>query len=163
MVKKQTGCPLSLAAATPQPFISNLLMFMTSPNKNMHVCNILTSVLWHLFLTSFPGDKLYPPDTSEETKKNMNTNHKLEQSQGSGLHRMMILDSHTINLQITIAPKYGHLLPVVGQSVPNEMDSRLWLQLLYQRLYQKSDFLACYFRKSTGVSDNINNGSVLFM
>uniref|UniRef100_H3C472 Acyl-coenzyme A diphosphatase NUDT19 n=1 Tax=Tetraodon nigroviridis TaxID=99883 RepID=H3C472_TETNG len=66
-----------------------------------------------------PGDKLYPVDASEE-KEAMSTERR-----GSGLHRMIILGSHTLNLQVTITPKYNHLVPVTGQHVSNDPDSHL--------------------------------------
>lgn len=59
-------------------------------------------------------------DTSEETKQGMNIEH-----QGSGLHRMIVLGSHDLNLQITITPKYNHLVPVMGQLLSHDPNSHL--------------------------------------
>nr|XP_046239204.1 nucleoside diphosphate-linked moiety X motif 19 [Scatophagus argus] len=71
-------------------------------------------------ISLLPGDKLYPLDTSGEAQGDS----QLEDSRHSGLHRMLLLDSYTINLQITITPKYSHLLPVVGQAFPHDSNSQ---------------------------------------
>lgn len=59
-------------------------------------------------------------DTSEGSKEGMSSEH-----QGSGLHRMIILGSYALNLQVTITPKYNHLVPVTGQLFSNDPDNHL--------------------------------------
>ncbi|XP_033845295.1 nucleoside diphosphate-linked moiety X motif 19 [Periophthalmus magnuspinnatus] len=58
-------------------------------------------------ISLLPGDKLYPVNASESS-----TGH----DGGSALHRMVISDLYNIRLQITIPPKYKHLLPVLPLS-----------------------------------------------
>lgn len=78
----------------------------------------------------FPGDKLYPSDTSGEAEVNTNTDAQREDPQDdSGLHRIVVSDPYTATLQVTITPKYNHLLPVVGQAFPQDTNSQLWLAL----------------------------------
>uniref|UniRef100_A0A3Q3VQW4 Acyl-coenzyme A diphosphatase NUDT19 n=1 Tax=Mola mola TaxID=94237 RepID=A0A3Q3VQW4_MOLML len=72
-----------------------------------------------------PGDKLYPMDSSGGAEECISTDRELKDCQDSGLHRMLFLGSHIINLQITIAPKYNHLLPVIGEALPHDLDSQL--------------------------------------
>ncbi|XP_035508021.1 nucleoside diphosphate-linked moiety X motif 19 isoform X2 [Morone saxatilis] len=72
------------------------------------------------YTSLLPGDKLYPLDTSGDAKTDTSTDPQLEDPQDSGLHRMLIFDPYTTTLQITITPKYNHLLPVVGQASPHD-------------------------------------------
>lgn len=60
-------------------------------------------------MSLLPGDKLYP---SGETKEGTSTDHHPEEF---GLHRVLMIDPYTPNLQITIKPKYNHVVPVVEQ------------------------------------------------
>lgn len=84
---------------------------------------IIDYTSWCAVSSFFPGDKNYRLDTEAENK--MSTDRQPEDPQGYGLHRMLISDSYTINLQITITPKYSHLLPVVGQVFSNDSKSQL--------------------------------------
>lgn len=38
---------------------------------------------------------------------------------------MIILGSHTLKLQVTITPKYNHLVPFTGQLFSNDPNSHL--------------------------------------
>ncbi len=73
----------------------------------------------------FPGDKLYPSDASGEAQVDTSADPELEDPQDdSGLHRIVVLDPYTSTLQVTITPKYNHLLPVVGQAIPRDSESQ---------------------------------------
>ncbi|XP_072236411.1 acyl-coenzyme A diphosphatase NUDT19 [Leuresthes tenuis] len=66
------------------------------------------------YTTLLPGDTFYPPDTSEQAEADTTTDAQLKEPQdGSALHRIVMSDPFTITVQITITPKYNHLLPVV--------------------------------------------------
>ncbi|XP_003977474.1 acyl-coenzyme A diphosphatase NUDT19 [Takifugu rubripes] len=65
-----------------------------------------------------PGDKLYSMDTSGESRQGMS-------AQDCGLHRMVILGSHSLNLQVSITPKYNHLAPVTGPVGSHDPNSHL--------------------------------------
>ena len=43
----------------------------------------------------------------------------------SALHRMVMLDPYSLTLQITVTPKYNHLLPVMEPAVSCDSKSRL--------------------------------------
>lgn len=73
----------------------------------------------------FEGDKLYCL-SSGEAEKNGTTEDHLQDSQDSGLHRIVILGSHALQLQITVSPKYNHLLPVDEQALSNDLGGQLW-------------------------------------
>ncbi|XP_070765693.1 acyl-coenzyme A diphosphatase NUDT19 isoform X2 [Enoplosus armatus] len=60
------------------------------------------------YMSLLPGDKLYPLDASGEAKVDTST----DTQDDSGLHRIVILDPYNTTLQVTITPKYNHLLPV---------------------------------------------------
>lgn len=75
------------------------------------------------YISILPGDKLYPLHTSGE--KDKSTDPQPEDPQGSGLHRILIFDKYRRSLQITITPKYNHLLPVEGQDFPHDSNSHL--------------------------------------
>ncbi|XP_013880493.1 acyl-coenzyme A diphosphatase NUDT19 [Austrofundulus limnaeus] len=65
-----------------------------------------------------PGDKHYPADSSGLTQ--------METCQDdSGLHRIVLSDPYTATLQITIKPKYNHLLPVVEPAESQNSKSHL--------------------------------------
>lgn len=57
-----------------------------------------------------PGDKRYPVNNSENTSA---STEPLLKHDVSALHRMVIVDSYNIRLQINVTPKYKHLLPVI--------------------------------------------------
>ncbi|KAM3625023.1 uncharacterized protein V6R79_005791 [Siganus canaliculatus] len=63
-------------------------------------------------MSLLPGDKLYP---TGETKEGASTDHHSEGAQEFGLHRVLLKDPYSPHLQITIKPKYNHLVPVIEQ------------------------------------------------
>ncbi|XP_078107908.1 acyl-coenzyme A diphosphatase NUDT19 isoform X2 [Sander vitreus] len=78
------------------------------------------------YISLLPGDKRYPLDTSGEAEVGASADPQLEDPQDdSALHRIVIVDPSTITLQITITPKYKHLLPVVEQTFPRDSKSQL--------------------------------------
>lgn len=70
-------------------------------------------------ISLLPGDKLYPVDTDAST------NPEIQAPQQSGLHRILISDPYTLTLQITITPKFNHVLPVMGPASPRDSNSQL--------------------------------------
>ncbi|KAK7913137.1 hypothetical protein WMY93_013348 [Mugilogobius chulae] len=64
------------------------------------------------YISLLPGDKLYSVNTTGS-----NTHHDGE----SALHRMVILGSYNIRLQISITPRYKHLLPVLLPSSKSQL------------------------------------------
>lgn len=65
-------------------------------------------------ISVLPGDQRYPLDSSEEPEVDKSTSSQQKDPQdNSALHRMVISDPYTTTIQITITPKYNHLLPVV--------------------------------------------------
>lgn len=56
------------------------------------------------------------------TEKEANTADDL---QDSGLHRIVISGSHALQLQVTVAPKYNHLLPIDHQALRNDLEGQL--------------------------------------
>ncbi|XP_070688655.1 acyl-coenzyme A diphosphatase NUDT19 [Pempheris klunzingeri] len=73
-------------------------------------------------ISLLPGDKLYPLDTSGGADVDKSTE---DPQDDSGLHRILIFDSYTTTVQVTITPKYNHLRPVVGQAFPHASKSQL--------------------------------------
>ncbi|XP_045910907.1 nucleoside diphosphate-linked moiety X motif 19 [Micropterus dolomieu] len=74
------------------------------------------------YISLLPGDKLYP---SGEAEGDSSTDTQLEDPQDdSGLNRIVISDPYTATLQVTITPKYNHLLPVVEQAFPHDSESK---------------------------------------
>ncbi|RVE74726.1 hypothetical protein OJAV_G00024730 [Oryzias javanicus] len=71
------------------------------------------------YISLLPGDKQYPQDTSGLTEADRTPEN------GSALHRMRIEDSYTTTLQITIKPKYKHLLPVMEPASSQGTKSQL--------------------------------------
>ncbi|XP_042344406.1 nucleoside diphosphate-linked moiety X motif 19 [Plectropomus leopardus] len=79
-----------------------------------------------LYISLLPGDKHYPLDMSVEAEVDTNTDHQLEELQDdSALHRFVISDPNTINLQITITPRNNHLLPVLERTSTHTSKSQL--------------------------------------
>lgn len=77
-------------------------------------------------MSVLPGDKLYPVDASGESEVAKNTGPQSKDPQNaSPLHRMVMSDPYTISLQITITPKYNHVLPVVQPGVSCDSESQL--------------------------------------
>ncbi|XP_069030488.1 acyl-coenzyme A diphosphatase NUDT19 [Embiotoca jacksoni] len=73
-----------------------------------------------------PGDKLYPLGTSGEDEADKSADHQQKDAQDdSALHRIVILDPYTTRLQITITPKYNHLLPLVEHALSHDSKSQL--------------------------------------
>uniref|UniRef100_A0A8C2WMY4 Acyl-coenzyme A diphosphatase NUDT19 n=1 Tax=Cyclopterus lumpus TaxID=8103 RepID=A0A8C2WMY4_CYCLU len=74
-----------------------------------------------------PGDGCYPLTTSGEAGVGTSTDSQLEnpQEEDSALHRIVTVDPYTITLQITITPKYNHLLPVLAPTSQYDSKSRL--------------------------------------
>ncbi|XP_037310029.2 nucleoside diphosphate-linked moiety X motif 19 [Pungitius pungitius] len=74
-----------------------------------------------------PGDSCYPSATSGEAALGTSSDPELDdpQEEHSALHRIVTVDPYTITLQITITPKYNHLLPVSGQTFPYDSKSKL--------------------------------------
>ena len=96
--------------------------------------SIISSFPLSLFVFSFalldsplsPGDKLYPLDTSGKAQVETSTGPQMEDSQGdSTLHRIMILNPYSAALQVTITPKYNHLLPVMEPALSQDAKSQL--------------------------------------
>ncbi|KAF6731115.1 Nucleoside diphosphate-linked moiety X motif 19, mitochondrial [Oryzias melastigma] len=78
------------------------------------------------YISLLPGDKQYPPDTSGQTKADRTPNHEQKNPENrSALHRMMVKDSYTTTLHVTIKPKYKHLLPVMEPSSSQGTKSQL--------------------------------------
>ncbi|XP_063738162.1 nucleoside diphosphate-linked moiety X motif 19 [Eleginops maclovinus] len=76
-------------------------------------------------LSLLPGDKNYPLDTSGEAEVGTSTTPQVEDAQDdSALHRLVSADQNTINIQITITPKYNHLLPVVEKTFAHDLKSQ---------------------------------------
>ncbi|KAM9765081.1 acyl-coenzyme A diphosphatase NUDT19 [Menidia menidia] len=71
------------------------------------------------YVSLLPGDKQYPKENSEQTgaEKNPDTD--------SALHRILISDPYTTTLQITIMPKYNHLLPVEEPGLSHDVNGQL--------------------------------------
>lgn len=78
------------------------------------------------YISVLPGDKLYPLNSSREAGVDTITDLPLEDPlDDSALHRICIMDPYTTTLQITITPKYNHLLPVVEPASPLDSKSEL--------------------------------------
>ncbi|XP_041846758.1 nucleoside diphosphate-linked moiety X motif 19 [Melanotaenia boesemani] len=63
-------------------------------------------------ISLLPGDKLYPLDAAGQGDKITDSQLK-DPQEDSALHRIVISDPYTTTVQITITPKYNHVLPVV--------------------------------------------------
>uniref|UniRef100_A0A1A8SAY9 Acyl-coenzyme A diphosphatase NUDT19 n=1 Tax=Nothobranchius rachovii TaxID=451742 RepID=A0A1A8SAY9_9TELE len=72
-------------------------------------------------ISLLPGDKLYPHDSSCRTE----VGHTTDSQDDAGLHRIVLLDPYTVTLQVTIKPKYNHLLPVVEPASTHISESHL--------------------------------------
>ncbi|XP_059179964.1 nucleoside diphosphate-linked moiety X motif 19 [Centropristis striata] len=69
------------------------------------------------YISLLPGDKHYPADTPGEAEGDPQDN--------SALHRIVVTDPYSLTLQITIKPKYNHLLPVLERTSPHDSKSQL--------------------------------------
>ncbi|KAM3876936.1 acyl-coenzyme A diphosphatase NUDT19 [Diretmus argenteus] len=66
-------------------------------------------------ISLLPGDKLYPEDDSGQV--GLNTSADLHTEEDSALHRIVFRDLYTATVQISITPKYNHLLPFDGPAL----------------------------------------------
>ena len=57
-----------------------------------------------------------------------------QEEQNSALHRMVFLDPYTPTLQVTIKPKYKHLLPFQTPAPGQGPNSQLWPTLIWVTL-----------------------------
>ncbi|XP_051918869.1 nucleoside diphosphate-linked moiety X motif 19 [Hippocampus zosterae] len=64
------------------------------------------------YVSVLPGDQLYPSTVSEATK--VETNMEIQGGSKSALHRLLISDPYSPELQVNITPKYNHTLPLIG-------------------------------------------------
>ncbi|KAK2854310.1 hypothetical protein Q5P01_006971 [Channa striata] len=64
------------------------------------------------YISLLPGDRFYPSDASGETVVDASA----DPQEQTALHRIVMSDSYTTTLQITVPPKYKHLLPLVEPS-----------------------------------------------
>uniref|UniRef100_A0AAZ1XFC4 Acyl-coenzyme A diphosphatase NUDT19 n=1 Tax=Oreochromis aureus TaxID=47969 RepID=A0AAZ1XFC4_OREAU len=77
-------------------------------------------------ISLLPGDKLYPVDSPRDSEAAKNTVPPSKDHQdASPLHRIVISDRYTLRLQITITPKYNHVLPVAHSAVSHDSKSQL--------------------------------------
>lgn len=77
-------------------------------------------------ISLLPGDKEYRLNPSGEAEVNTDTDCQLEEPQDdSALHRILISDPYTVSLQMTITPKYNHLVPVEDKAFPQDSKSQL--------------------------------------
>ncbi|XP_017274170.1 nucleoside diphosphate-linked moiety X motif 19 [Kryptolebias marmoratus] len=70
------------------------------------------------YTSLMPGDKLYPLGSSGLSQAE-------DRQDDSGFHRIVFSDPYTPTLQISIKPKYNHLLPVVELAVSHTSKSHL--------------------------------------
>ncbi|XP_028331681.1 acyl-coenzyme A diphosphatase NUDT19 [Gouania willdenowi] len=75
------------------------------------------------YISLLPGDKLYPSDSSAKSESDENAEPHLKEE--SALHRVLLSDPYTMTLQVTITPKYKHLLPVMESTSPKDSKSQL--------------------------------------
>lgn len=66
-------------------------------------------------ISLLPGDELYPETELEDPAAEARKGH----DGSSALHRIVIVDSYNIRLQINVTPRYKHLLPVLQISSKN--------------------------------------------
>uniref|UniRef100_A0A669DMA0 Acyl-coenzyme A diphosphatase NUDT19 n=1 Tax=Oreochromis niloticus TaxID=8128 RepID=A0A669DMA0_ORENI len=77
-------------------------------------------------ISLLPGDKLYPVDSPRDSEAAKNTVPPSKDHQdASPLHRIVISDRYTLRVQITITPKYNHVLPVAHSAVSHDSKSQL--------------------------------------
>lgn len=84
---------------------------------------VIVSVDEH-HISLLPGDRLYPLDASRQGDKITDSQLK-DHQEDSALHRIVISDPYTIDVQITITPKYNHLLPVVEPASSRASENHL--------------------------------------
>ncbi|XP_029946327.1 acyl-coenzyme A diphosphatase NUDT19 [Salarias fasciatus] len=77
-------------------------------------------------ISLLPGDQLYSSASSGEVEVEQTSGHLLSDSQDeSALHRMLISDPYSTTLQITITPRFNHLLPVMDHTSSHDSKSQL--------------------------------------
>ncbi|XP_006779956.2 LOW QUALITY PROTEIN: nucleoside diphosphate-linked moiety X motif 19 [Neolamprologus brichardi] len=77
-------------------------------------------------ISLLPGDKLYPVDSPRDSEAAKSTAPQSKDHQdASPLHRIVISDPYTLRVQITITPKYNHVLPVAHSAVSHDSKSQL--------------------------------------
>ncbi|XP_054892716.1 nucleoside diphosphate-linked moiety X motif 19 [Poeciliopsis prolifica] len=76
-------------------------------------------------ISLLPGDKLYPADPSKLTEDDHKDSQLEDPTDDSDLHRMVMSDPYTTTLQITVRPKYNHLLPVTMPALSHNPKSQL--------------------------------------
>lgn len=69
-------------------------------------------------MSLLPGDELYPLTVSENAEPELEPN---PSDGGPAMHRILILGSYNIRLQINLTPKYKHLLPVLHLNSKNHL------------------------------------------
>ncbi|XP_058485941.1 nucleoside diphosphate-linked moiety X motif 19 [Solea solea] len=70
------------------------------------------------YISLLPGDKLYPLDGSEDIQLD-------KPEEEPALHRIVVMSSNSLALQITIQPKYDHVLPVIIPPLSHDPQSQL--------------------------------------
>ncbi|KAG7237854.1 hypothetical protein INR49_031748, partial [Caranx melampygus] len=72
-------------------------------------------------ISVLPGDKLYPSDTSGKTQVDTSIDCQLDDPQdNSALHRIVMSNPYSTTLQVTITPRYKHLLPVLEPALSHD-------------------------------------------
>ncbi|CAN9506919.1 unnamed protein product [Ophioblennius macclurei] len=76
-------------------------------------------------ISLLPGDKLYSSAPSEEVKIEQSSDRVSDSQEESALHRLVISDPYSLTLQVTITPKFNHLLPVMNPTFSHDSKSQL--------------------------------------
>lgn len=77
-------------------------------------------------ISLLPGDKLYSRESSKQAGGDQTKDSQLKDAtDDSDLHRIVISDPYTTTLQITVKPKYNHLLPVMQPTSSHNSKSQL--------------------------------------
>ncbi|XP_077420026.1 acyl-coenzyme A diphosphatase NUDT19 [Vanacampus margaritifer] len=64
------------------------------------------------YVSVLPGDRLYPTNDSKAAK--VKTDVESQEGSESALHRFLISDPYSPEIQVNITPKYNHTLPLIG-------------------------------------------------
>ncbi|XP_061566859.1 nucleoside diphosphate-linked moiety X motif 19 [Cololabis saira] len=88
-----------------------------------HLLPVISKVERHTAL--LPGDKHYPLHISRQTEADNRTDFELNDTPNGALHRIVMSDPYTPTLQITITPKYNHLLPLIEPASSQDSKSKL--------------------------------------
>lgn len=120
-----SGCPLLYQMMNIMYRCCQVQILSLSFN-DLHLSMFNLSSL-SLGLLTHPGDKLYPVDSPRDSEAAKNTAPQSKDHQdASPLHRVVISDPYTLRVQITITPKYKHVLPVAHSAVSHDSKSQLW-------------------------------------